>query len=292
MPNKKNPGKPEKLLWHQAFYDAIQLELFEYRNDLEYTFEHQLTSEPLRIDVLIVKKKKDVLIDKNIARIFRGHNIIEYKSPDDYFSVRDFLQVCAYANHYAANTPGVDYSDLSLTFVGARQPRVLLQYMAEKRKYTVERSAPGIYLITGDYLPIQILESPLLPKSENLWLQSLSKNLRVDAASAILEKSKNDKFRIYLSVYLHLIMGVNQRAFKEAIDMAKRFPTLEEVLDEVGLPNWVRQGREEGNVEGEVRAKEKIARNLLAEGMSVEQTARLAELPITQVRALKKSITG
>ncbi|MDR2734458.1 MAG: hypothetical protein LBC99_07440 [Spirochaetota bacterium] len=68
--------------------------------------------------------------------------------------------------------------------------------------------------------------------------------------------------------------------------MAKRFPTLEEVLDEVGLPNWVRQGREEGRAE----AEEKFARNLLAEGMSVEQTARLAELPVARVRTLKKSI--
>ncbi|MDR2733639.1 MAG: hypothetical protein LBC99_03215 [Spirochaetota bacterium] len=115
MPSKKNFARSEKLLWHQAFYDAIRLELFDYRDDLEYTFEHQLTSEPMRIDVLIVKKKKDVIIDKSIARIFRGHNIIEYKSPGDYFSIRDFLQVCAYACNYAANTPGVDYSDVSLT---------------------------------------------------------------------------------------------------------------------------------------------------------------------------------
>jgi hypothetical protein len=37
---------------------------------------------------------------------------------------------------------------------------------------------PGKYLITGDYLPIQILESPLLAKSANLWLKSLRRGER------------------------------------------------------------------------------------------------------------------
>ncbi|MDR2735182.1 MAG: 3-isopropylmalate dehydrogenase, partial [Spirochaetota bacterium] len=131
MDNRKNSGKPDKLQWHLAFYDAIRLELFENLDDIEIIYEHQLTSEPMRIDLLIVKKRKDVIINKNIARIFRGHNIIEYKSPDDYFSARDFQQVLAYANHYAANTPGVDDADLSLTFVGNRHPRTLLQYLTE-----------------------------------------------------------------------------------------------------------------------------------------------------------------
>ncbi|MDR2733458.1 MAG: 3-isopropylmalate dehydrogenase [Spirochaetota bacterium] len=282
MAHEKDSGKHEKLLWHQAFYDAIRLELYDYRDDLEYAYEHQITSEPMRIDVLIVKKKKDVIIDKSIARIFRGHNIIEYKSPGDYFSVRDFLQVCAYACNYAANTLGVDYSDVSLTFVGARHPRALLHYLTEERKYTVAHPAPGIYLITGDYLPIQILESPLLPKSENLWLRSLSKNLRVDAASVILEKSKDDKFRMYTGAYLDILIRANPKTFLEAKNMAKRLLTREEALNEI-FPE-LRQRREEGKAE----AEEKIARNLLAEGMPVEQVARLTELSAAQVQALKK----
>jgi hypothetical protein len=215
MPNKKNSGKSEKLLWHQAFYDAIRLELYDYRNDLEYTFEHQLTTEPMRIDVLIVKKQKDVFIDKSIARIFRGHNIIEYKSPGDYFSIRDFLQVYAYACHYAANTPGVDDADLSLTFVGSRYPRVLLQYL-KKRKYTVEQLVPGIYLIAGDYLPIQIIESKRLPENENLWLKSLTNKLRIDSARVILEASNDNKCKLYMNAYLDILLRSNRKAFAEA----------------------------------------------------------------------------
>ncbi|MDR2733837.1 MAG: hypothetical protein LBC99_04220 [Spirochaetota bacterium] len=284
MVNEKNSDRHEKLLWHQAFYDAIQLELYDYRNDLEYTYEHQLTSEPMRIDVLVVKKRKDVTIDKNIARIFRGHNIIEYKSPDDYFSIRDFQQVLAYAYHYAANTPGVDDADLSLTFVGNRYPRALLHYLTEERKYTVEQSSPGVYQIHGDYLPIQILESKLLPKSDNLWLKSLRRGLEPESKVAILEEIEKNRHKMRIDSYVDVLIEANPDIYEEINAMALRIQWIEETLDNLGLPNWARQSREEGRAE----EKEKIAQNLLTEGMSVEQVARLTELSAAQVRVLKK----
>jgi hypothetical protein len=92
----------EHIAWHPAFVEAIQAELEEYLDVLEFHAEHPLTTEPLRIDVLIVKKRVDVVIRKNIARIFREHNIIEYKSPDDYISRSDFQKTQAYAWLYAS----------------------------------------------------------------------------------------------------------------------------------------------------------------------------------------------
>ena len=77
----------ERLNWHLAFYSALQWELAEYRDCLEFRYEEQLTSEPLRIDILIVKKKPEAHITKNIAAIFRVENIIEYKGPEDYLSI-------------------------------------------------------------------------------------------------------------------------------------------------------------------------------------------------------------
>jgi hypothetical protein len=59
--------------------------------------EYQLTTEPLKIDVVIIKKTKNVVIDKNIAAIFREHNVLEFKNPTDYVSVNDFYKVYGYA---------------------------------------------------------------------------------------------------------------------------------------------------------------------------------------------------
>jgi hypothetical protein len=87
----------DRIAWHPAFFEAIQLELEQYRDVLEFHSEYQLTSEPLRIDVLIIKKLKDIPIRKNIAAVFRQENLLEYKSPDDYLSVDDFYKVYGYA---------------------------------------------------------------------------------------------------------------------------------------------------------------------------------------------------
>ncbi|MDR2376358.1 MAG: hypothetical protein LBD96_07970 [Treponema sp.] len=85
-PSDPNNSGETRVSWHPAFLEAIQLELQAYWRQLEFKAEYQLTSEPLRIDLLIIKNPKNLLITKNIAVIFRGTNIIEYKSPDDYIS--------------------------------------------------------------------------------------------------------------------------------------------------------------------------------------------------------------
>ncbi|MFP3041235.1 hypothetical protein LQZ19_05375 [Treponema primitia] len=58
-----------RITWHTAFCDAIRLELLDYQDALEFDIEHQLTRESLRIDMVIIKKKKDITITKKIAAI-------------------------------------------------------------------------------------------------------------------------------------------------------------------------------------------------------------------------------
>lgn len=73
--------------WHPAFYAGLQIELSQERENLIFENEHQLGTRPKEIDVLIVKKKPDTVIHKNIGQIFKRYNIIEYKSPSDYLSI-------------------------------------------------------------------------------------------------------------------------------------------------------------------------------------------------------------
>ena len=271
-----------KLQWHPAFLQAIQMELLDYRDCLEFRYEYQLAAEPLRIDLLIIKKTKNVDIRKNIARIFRRDNLLEYKSPEDYLSVKDFLKVYAYANLYAAITPGVDLSDVTLTFVGSRHPRKLLRYLTGIRGYTVEETSPGIYQISGDYIPIQIIESKKLSEGENLWLRSLRNDgLKVRDARAILDERQKKEASV--DAYIDILLRANPRIFLEVHNMARR-ETFEEVFTKAGIiPEWVERGREQGRVQG----REITARNLLKMGMSVEDIAQAAELPVEKIRALK-----
>lgn len=100
--NRTNSSKP--LQWHPAFFADIQIELEAERENLIFENEHQLGTKPMEIDALVIKKKTDIPINKNIGRIFRKYNIIEYKSPTDYISINDFYKVCGYAFFYKADT--------------------------------------------------------------------------------------------------------------------------------------------------------------------------------------------
>jgi len=53
------------IAWHPAFVVALQQELECYGDSLEFFAEYQLSAEPLRIDCLVIKKVRDVVIKKN-----------------------------------------------------------------------------------------------------------------------------------------------------------------------------------------------------------------------------------
>ena len=76
------------------------LELAENREDLVYEKEYNLNTKPLEIDLLVIKKGKDVRIVNEIGRSFRGHNIMEYKSPKDELNIDTFYKAGAYAGLY------------------------------------------------------------------------------------------------------------------------------------------------------------------------------------------------
>jgi hypothetical protein len=251
----------------------------EYKNSLDFKYEYQLTSEPLRVDLLIIKKPPGLDIHKNIARIFRSDNLVEFKSPGDYLSVKDFLKVYAYAYLYAAITPEVELSGVTLTFVEQRHPRELIRYLTEERKYGVEERGPGIYVVKGDYLPMQIIETKRLSAGENLWLKSLTNDLETGAAGVILEAGKGAARKAAVSAYLDVVVRANPEVFLEAWSMANGTKTFEEVFTEAGIiPQWIEQGEEKKALA--------IARNLLAKGWAVEEVAETTDLPLEKVRSL------
>jgi hypothetical protein len=270
----------QKISWHPAFFQAIQLELADYRDILEFKCEYQLASEPLRIDLVIIKKTKNLVVPKNIARIFRTDNICEYKSPEDYLSVRDFLKVYAYAYLYAAITPGVNLAEITLSFVVSRYPRELIKYLSGIRGYNVEEAQPGIYMVTGDYLPIQIIQSKKLSGADNLWLKSLTDDLENSVADAILKEGS--KRLLFFGAYLDALIRANPETFLEVQTMARK-PTFEEVFTKAGLiPKWIEQGKQEG----EEKKAQEIARNFKTLGLSVEQIAAGTGLSPETIAAL------
>ena len=74
--------RKKTLRWHPAFYAGMQIELQEDAERLDFQTEHTLGSEPVRADLLIIKKTDDRPLKKRIGKIFRTHNIVDIKAPD------------------------------------------------------------------------------------------------------------------------------------------------------------------------------------------------------------------
>ena len=71
--------KKDKTYWQDAFFEALQLELHQYLEALNFVYEHQLSKQALIVDVLVIRKEHDVTIEKNIGKIFKAINLFEFK---------------------------------------------------------------------------------------------------------------------------------------------------------------------------------------------------------------------
>ena len=91
--DKERSSEKKPFQWHPANYAGLQIEFEDEKEYLSFEDEHQLGTKPMAIDILIIKNTEGYKVKKNIGRIFRKYNIIEYKSPDDYLSIDDFYKV-------------------------------------------------------------------------------------------------------------------------------------------------------------------------------------------------------
>jgi hypothetical protein len=238
--------------WHPAFIEALQIELQEYHDVLTFEFEHPLIAGPLKIDVLIIKKNEEVEIKKNIAQIFRKYNVIEYKSPDDYISIADYDKVHIYSRLYAVNHD-VRTSEMSVTIVSSRKPKKLLKYLKSELGYTVTSEQQGIYLITGDTSPTQIIVSCELPEKVNLWLNHLSQRLTAAKLKRILTVTSKLSKETPIRTYINVLTEQNATTFQELMKMGKK---VDAILKEAGyVDKWLAEGRVEGRAEGRIEGR-------------------------------------
>jgi hypothetical protein len=275
------PRQPDdtRIAWHPAFVEAIQLVLGKYRDALEFLPEFQLAEEPLRIDVVIIKKTKDVAIDNIIAAAFKSANLVEYKSPTDHISVEDFYKVYAYACLYASSPKGVPITDLTITFVGSRYPRSLLSHLKKVWGYTVEERSPGIYTVKGNIIPIQVINSRRLAGAENTWLKDLDNKLDAGQVDRILAKLEGLGKAARVGAYLDVISRANAKVMEEVKAMGRnRIPTFEEVWASTGLVEKYRaEGAAEVRKEAETQIQAAQREREKAEQRAAELERRLRE---------------
>ena len=144
-----------KIQYHPAFASGIELLMWDYQASLVIETEHELSRKPLKMDLLIVKKKEDVDIENEIGYIFRGHNIIEYKSPADELSIDQYSKVMAYAFLYKAlgkTVNEVPVEEITVSIFRHSFPRKLFKSLQDSG-CSVEKASDGVYYVKGPLAP-------------------------------------------------------------------------------------------------------------------------------------------
>ncbi|MBP3610432.1 MAG: Rpn family recombination-promoting nuclease/putative transposase [Lachnospiraceae bacterium] len=293
----------EKLLqWHAAFYAGIQIELEAEAQELVFEQEHMLGTKPMQVDVLIIKKNTEKRIQKNIGRMFKKHNLVEYKSPKDYLSIDDFYKVLGYACFYKSDSGKVDeikIEEMTITFVCSHYPGKMLRHLETKWRLRIEKQEEGIYYITGSVFQIQLLVTTRLSEENNLWLKYLTDDISENtvAEKLLQEYGKHMKNHLYESM-MNIIVRANAEMFQEVRSMCEAL--LELMKDELearerevlsrglsqGLSEGLSQGLSQGLLQGSLKKLEELVQKKIAKNKTIEQIAEELESDIEEIQPI------
>ncbi len=260
-----------KIQWHPGFAAAMHLELNKYKDNLIFEKEYNLNTKPLEIDLLIIKKETDAPISNEIGIFFKGHNILEYKSPEDHLNIDSFFKTTAYAclyKSYSATVDGIRADDITLSIVREAKPEGIFKYFRE-HNCQITNTYQGIYYIKGPFpFPAQIIVTRELDPKEHTWLRALSGKLdekdienllantnrltgkaEREMADSVLEVSVKANKQIIKKLMgdenmCNALMEIMEPKIKELME-----PKMEEIRKESQLEG-LREGRREGLKEG------------------------------------------
>lgn len=248
---RQNSGEDRRLLqWHPSFQAALRIEILNGTGELCLEREYNLMEKPLQIDTLVIKRNFECKVKKTIGWIFRKHNIVEYKSPEDYISVNDFYKVMGYACIYQSNTPRIlDIlpEEITITFVTCRYPRRLCRHLQDHYKVRIVQAHEGIYYVEGLMFPLQIVLIGELPAHDYTWLSRLRRNLDVKRdIKPLVEAYRGKEQNPLYQAVMDLIVRANREQYEEDKEMCDALRELfAEELEEREI-RGLEQGREEG----------------------------------------------
>ncbi|MEY8377819.1 hypothetical protein AALD22_18940 [Lachnospiraceae bacterium 56-18] len=179
--------------WHPGFYGAAELEFISNKGDLEFQREFNLSKEPIRMDLLIIKKLSNVRTENEIGHIFRKFNVVEYKSNDDALSIDDYYKTVGYACLYKGLGETVDQipaNELTISIFRESYPREMFEAMKNLGLEIKERY-PGIYYISGKQalFDTQVVVTKQLNRETHRTLRVLSKHVKEEDVRAFVEEA-------------------------------------------------------------------------------------------------------
>ena len=266
----------------------FQIELEDEADKIQIEAEHLLGKKPLQIDLLVIKKQSGQKIEKNIGRIFRTYNIIEYKSPDDYLSINDFYKVYGYTCFFQSDTEKIleiDPQELTITFVTNHYPKKMLRHLQRVRGISTVKCGSGIYELTGDSIPMQVIVIKELSKLQNYWLQALRNDLQSGGEIRELlnryESKKNDP---NYQAAMNILTRANWAKMEEERRMCEALRELFAEDFENARIQGEKLGLQTGFQNGFQNGLHVVAINLFHMGMAIEDIAKAVGMQVGVVQ--------
>lgn len=231
--------KPDVVAWHPAFCAATSFELREDSDAVEFIQEYNLSKEPLRADLLILKKEKNRILKNEIGKIFKTHNVIEYKSPVDGLNIDDFFKTIGYACIYKSQTQKVNLipaEEITVSMFRNAAPRALFSEL-KGMGYSIVEEYPGIYYVYGNTVfTTQIVVTGELSK-EHSGLRILSNKVKMEDAEAFLEEANRCNTqgeRNDIDAILQVSVDANRALYEEIRRKGNMCEALKELMkDEI-----------------------------------------------------------
>lgn len=170
--------------WHIPFYCSYEIDFRRFKNILQIDTGYIL-EQSSEIDILTVKKKKDAKIDNGIGLLYREHNIIEYKSPDNRIDMSAWLQVMGYAFLYMRLENIKSIKDILVSLMGYNYPRKLIKEL-EALGYTMKHVEKGIlFLENPQNIDIQIVIIREIEDEKYPWMSLIKKRISEERINGI-----------------------------------------------------------------------------------------------------------
>lgn len=257
------------------------------RDALEFHREFSLSKEPLRVDLLIIKKRRDVVVSNEIGRIFRTYNVIEYKSPDDTLTVDDFFKTLGYACLYKGlgeTVNRIPADQLTVSVFHERYPQKLADELT-RLGLTVREAFPGVYYVDGmGPLRVQIVATGRLEVGRHS-LRLLSKNASREDVKAFLEEAETftqPGENHNVSAVLQVSVSANQDLYAKI----RREFTMCDALREL-MKDDLDQAKHEG---AQNSLSYSIAKMMTSLKLSAEQAMDVLEIPAAEREFYRKKL--
>ena len=282
---------PDKLQWHPAFCAAAGLEFHEDIERLELKPEYNLSKEPIRIDLLIIKDRECDQIKNEIGHIMRTYNVIEYKSPEDALTIDDFYKTVGYAclyKGYGEYVDAVPINELTISIFRETRPEKMFLTL-QKQGHTIEEKYPGIYYVTEHLpFPAQIIVTQELEPGEHRSLRILSNHAKKEDVEEFLKKAEEmnmPRDRQNVEAVLQVSVKANDELYREIRRDANMCDALRELMKD-DIEREVSAARKLGESEGEVRGEAKIILKMNHSGMSPENIASITGKDLDEINAI------